>query len=489
MEARRLSNQAVDAREADPRLKSAKTRRVRLRSLATRTACGFLTVATLLTLPLQAHAQTLVDRDWRLIPTGLGTGDQFRLIFLSSTKRNATSDNIADYNTFVQNRAAAGHSDIQAYSSGFRVVGCTAETDARDNTATTGTGVAIHWLNGNKVADDYPDFYDGDWDDEANNKDEDGDDGRDTSTAGNHPRTGCEHNGTEATFGSSSRALGSDSARVGIPNSSVSSYGPLSSATNPPPADTRPMYGLSQIFEVGVTDSGRPAVPAPPSIGATEGSNTSLDVGWLEPANAGPDVNYDLRYQGNGEDWTTGPQNVTAKFANVTGLSAGASYEVQVRASNNNGDSNWSPSGTGQTNSGNAPGAPSNLTATANGQDRINLNWTAPSYEGGTIPSNPGEPDNEMEDDRIRSYKIEVRSAASNWLVLDRTSGSTDTVYSHRDVPAGVLRVADREFASDSRLPSTPRCCGRRRHRRDSACACARRRQGAALRSAPASRG
>ena len=45
-----------------------------------------------------------------------------------------------------------------------------------------------------------------------------------------------------------------------------------------------------------------------------------------------------------------------------------------------------------------------------------------------------------MEDDRIRSYKIEVRSAASNWLVLDRTIGSTDTVYSHRDVPAGVIR-------------------------------------------------
>ena len=45
-----------------------------------------------------------------------------------------------------------------------------------------------------------------------------------------------------------------------------------------------------------------------------------------------------------------------------------------------------------------------------------------------------------MEDDQIRSYKIEVRSAASNWLVLDTTIGSTDTEYSHRDVPAGVIR-------------------------------------------------
>ena len=62
MEARRPSNQAVDARKADPRLKSAKPRRVHLRSRAAR-AAGFLVVLpALLTLPLQAEAQiTLVS--------------------------------------------------------------------------------------------------------------------------------------------------------------------------------------------------------------------------------------------------------------------------------------------------------------------------------------------------------------------------------------------------------------------------------------------
>ena len=168
-------------------------------------------------------------------------------------------------------------------------------------------------------------------------------------------------------------------------------------------------------------------------------------MGWLTPALAGPHVKYHLRHRRRlnaslWAPWTNGPQNITINFANITGLNEGATYQVQVLASNNNGDSEWSPSGIGRTDSGEAPGAPTNLTATANGEDRINLSWTAPSSEGGTIPSNPGEPDNEMEDDRIRSYKIEVRSAASNWLVLDRTIGSTDTVYSHRDVPAGVIR-------------------------------------------------
>ena len=45
---------------------------------------------------------TIVPASWSLIPAGLTTGDQFRLIFLSSTKRNASSTSIGDYNTFIQ---------------------------------------------------------------------------------------------------------------------------------------------------------------------------------------------------------------------------------------------------------------------------------------------------------------------------------------------------------------------------------------------------
>ena len=32
-------------------------------------------------------------------------------------------------------------------------------------TPTTTSGVPIYWLSGSKVADDYEDFWDGDWDD------------------------------------------------------------------------------------------------------------------------------------------------------------------------------------------------------------------------------------------------------------------------------------------------------------------------------------
>ena len=83
------------------------------------------------------------------------------------------------------------------------MIGCTADTDATHNTGTTGTGVLIYWLNGDlnnaKVADDYADFYDGDWDEErqSKNKNESGANGLNTSLSLNLPFTRCKHNGTE----------------------------------------------------------------------------------------------------------------------------------------------------------------------------------------------------------------------------------------------------------------------------------------------------
>ena len=91
-----------------------------------------------------------VTSNWILTPDGVSGGQQFRLIFYSSTKRDAQSDDIEDYNTFVQARAAAGHAKIRQYSDGFTAVGCTEDADARDNTQTrytdSNTGVPIYWL-------------------------------------------------------------------------------------------------------------------------------------------------------------------------------------------------------------------------------------------------------------------------------------------------------------------------------------------------------
>ena len=223
-------------------------------------AGALLVLAGLLAAP--AQAQTTVPHDWALNPAGLGPGDSFRLLFISSTKRNATSPDIADYNTFVQDRAAAGHPAIQAYSSGFRVVGCTEDVDARDNTATTGTGVPIYWLNGPKIADDYADFYDGSWDNESDDddRDENGTNSVNTTPMANNAFTGCEDDGTLAGATTVIRALGLGPARIGRLNSSTPARNPISGFNNDTLTNTRPFYGLSAVFTI--------AAPPPPEAEA-----------------------------------------------------------------------------------------------------------------------------------------------------------------------------------------------------------------------------
>ena len=250
-----------------------------------------------------APTVTEVPSDWSLIPTGLTTGDQFRLIFLSSTKRDGSSTDIATYNTFIQTRAAAGHTDIQAYSDGFTVVGCTADVDARDNTGTTGVGVPIYWLNGNKVADDYADFYDEDWDEEAVNKNELGENGRNTNNSGNYPITGCDHDGTEYFSGTNrSLALGTDDVTGGRPNSTSSDHGPLSGAILDSTI-SRPMYGLSAVFEVAavganIDATGKPAITGTAEVGQTltASKGTIVDTNGTTKADNG-DSGYAYTYQ------------------------------------------------------------------------------------------------------------------------------------------------------------------------------------------------
>ena len=220
-----------------------------------------------------ASAQTGVPGDWALKPSGLSGGDQFRLLFITSTGRNAQSTDIADYNTFVQGAAAAGHQAIRSHSSGFRVVGCTEAVDARDNTSTTYTsadkGVPIYWLGGNKVADEYEDFYDESWDDEANPKNESGL-VRDLSGTSNGMVTGCNHDGTEAIFrgggATTSEALGRSMVRRGRLDSS--SDGPLSSSAGSyDNHNSRPLYSLSQVFQVNTPATGTPGISGFPRVG------------------------------------------------------------------------------------------------------------------------------------------------------------------------------------------------------------------------------
>ena len=93
-----------------------------------------------------------------------------------------------------------------------------------------------------------------------------------------------------------------------------------------------------------------PGRPAAPTLSAS--TSTSLTVAWTAPGNLGaPDITgYDLQYiETSGISFRNGPQNQTGTSASITSLEAGTEYQVQVRASNAEGDSRWSESLTAST--------------------------------------------------------------------------------------------------------------------------------------------
>ena len=104
---------------------------------------------------------------------------------------------------------------------------------------------------------------------------------------------------------------------------------------------------------IAVTDVDEPPdAPAAPSVSATPGSTTSLDVSWTAPGNDGrPAITgYDLQYRVVGvQAWTAGPQDEPGTSATIEGVTPNSDYQVQVLARNNEGESDWSESGTGNT--------------------------------------------------------------------------------------------------------------------------------------------
>ena len=92
-----------------------------------------------------------------------------------------------------------------------------------------------------------------------------------------------------------------------------------------------------------------PRAPAAPRVTATPNTPDSLTVRWSAPSNTGrPAIDsYDLQYrEGPSGSWTDGPQDQTGTRATITGLTAApTAYQVQVRATNSEGDGPWSPPG------------------------------------------------------------------------------------------------------------------------------------------------
>ena len=352
-----------------------------------------------------------------LVPTGINAGDGFRLLFVTSGGRDATSTDIDDYNAFVQEAAAGGHADIQSYSGLFRALASTDAVDAIDNTATTHTtaepGVPIWWLNGPKAADNYSDFYDDDWDHYDPGRNESG--AEVDFGANDRVWTGTEEDG-EATI----HILGSISTvTVATPGVGTDLHFVGAAASS---SEVWPLYGLS--FVLYAAEAGDTTAPSPASAKvSSDGTivhivfDEDLDASGSAPETTAFDVTVGGGTAVNPTSvafHATEVDTITLTMAATDTVAAGGTVTVAYDKPTSNALANAASNevesftGTDAIPALNRPAAPVvSLTA---GNGKLTAAWTAPANGGSAITG----------------YDVEWKTASQTWAQA-ATAGQSDT--------------------------------------------------------------
>ena len=120
----------------------------------------------------------------------------------------------------------------------------------------------------------------------------------------------------------------------------------------------------------GTTQAPPPARPGQPAVTPGDGM---LTVSWTAVPDA---ASYTVQWKSGSEQYAeTRQQSVTTPSATLTRLTNGATYTVRVRASNAQGDSDWSPEATGTTQA--PPPARPGQPAVTPGDGMLTVSWTA----------------------------------------------------------------------------------------------------------------
>ena len=276
----------------------------------------------------QQMAAVSVPWDWPLLPDGLLTGQSFRLMFVSSDGRDATSDLTAPYNTHVQTAAARNWVLAAAgLSEHFRAFVSPAETShhLRPNTGTRstdpGASAPIYWVNGAKVADGYADLYDGSWDSTSG--------GRPTYESGAALRfldvevwTGSRADGTHW----AGHRVGDDRAMVGLPRAVGKE---LASGTARRATERKGLYAISPLI----------TLRSAPQATVVRGANGvrlsvrewSIGVSWPDPE--GFECGYLIEWKKQGESYRAANRRTTGAFEahrTTIPVEPGTTYTVRV---------------------------------------------------------------------------------------------------------------------------------------------------------------
>ena len=186
-------------------------------------------------------------------------------------------------------------------------------------------------------------------------------------------------------------------------------------------------------------DAGAPDAPTGLTAMAAADAD-GIELSWSAPvATGGSDItDYNIEVS---EDltadpvvWTelditiTDPVAPATMFSAVhTGLTPGATYHYRVSATNSAGLTGEF-SETASAVAPDIPGAPTGLTATADGENTINLSWTAPEVATGASA--------------IAGYKIESSPDGTDdsWTDLEANTGDTEVTYAHTDLDPATTR-------------------------------------------------
>ncbi len=102
----------------------------------------------------------------------------------------------------------------------------------------------------------------------------------------------------------------------------------------------------SLVVGIAINDIDEPpGQPAPPRVSAI--ASTTLTVIWTEPSNTGPEItDYDVQYrQADSDEFIDANYDGTGRTVRLRGLFSSTRYAIQVRATNEEGTSEWSESG------------------------------------------------------------------------------------------------------------------------------------------------
>ena len=128
-------------------------------------------------------------------------------------------------------------------------------------------------------------------------------------------------------------------------------------------------------------------MPGKPALSATANGDTRIDLSWTVPADGGaPITRYELQVSDDGASgWSGLGGQISASTTSYdhTELSAATTKHYRIRAHNSQGPGAWSDVASAITQA-NVPGKPA-LSATANGDTRIDLSWTVPADGGAPI--------------------------------------------------------------------------------------------------------